>query len=65
MGERFRTRLAGLARPDEQPAEELNDAEAQSALGRLSAYDPPSRPERRRPSSAHPALHNRAGLWRR
>jgi len=67
MGASIRTRFAGLARSDEkpEPAADLNDDEARSALDRLSAYDPPHRSDRRRPPSGTPALHGRAGLWRR
>jgi hypothetical protein len=65
MGANIRTRL-GLGHPEDSERSELTDTDVQSALGRLSAYDPePERRERRRPPSTTPVLRARAGLWRR
>lgn len=66
MGASIRTRLAGLGHTEDAPAPDLTENEHQSALSRLSAYDPQPRPrERRRPPSSTPPLQGRAGLWRR
>jgi len=66
MGTSIRTRLAGIGHTEAAPAPELTETDHESALSRLSAYDPQPRPrERRRPPSSTPPLQARAGLWRR
>ncbi len=66
MGTNIRTRLAGIGRTEPALAPELTETDHESALSRLTAYDPQPRPrERRRPPSATPPLQGRAGLWRR
>jgi hypothetical protein len=66
MGANIRNRLAGIGRNEAAPAPELTEHDHQSALSRLSAYNPQPRPrERRRPPSSVPPLQGRAGLWRR
>ena len=66
MGTSIRTRLAGFGHTEPAPAPELTETDHESALSRLTAYDPQPRPrERRRPPSSTPPLQGRAGLWRR
>jgi hypothetical protein len=66
MGGSIRTRLAGRGHTDAPPAPDREQQDVESALSRLSAYGAQERPqERRRPPSATPPLHTRAGLWRR
>lgn len=67
MGASIRTRLTGLGHTeDDAPAPDLSENDHESALHRLSAYDPQPHPrERRRPPTVTPPLHGRAGLWRR
>jgi hypothetical protein len=66
MGTSIRTRLAGIGRTEPALAPELTETDHESALSRLTAYDPQPRPrERRRPPSSTLPLQGRAGLWRR
>jgi len=65
MGASIRARLSGHGR-SEEPSAGLTEADVQSALGRLSAYDGRhERHDRRRRTESNPPLHGRAGLWRR